>query len=52
MRSGMTMISTLDNVVVSGYSREEAVWIVASAISEMCPDQFYRTQKFKDDNIG
>jgi hypothetical protein len=52
MRSGMTMISTLDEVVVSGYSRQEAVWIVASAVSEMCPDQFYRTQKFHDDNIG
>lgn len=52
MRSGETLLSTLNNVVTNGYSRQEAVWVVASAISEMCPDQFYRTQKYKDDNIG
>jgi Protein of unknown function (DUF732) len=52
MRSGTTMLSTLENVVASDYSRQEAVWIVASAVSEMCPDQFYRTQKYHDDNIG
>ncbi len=52
MRSGMTLRSTLDNVVQTGYSSQEAVWIVAAAIGEMCTDQLYRSQKFKDDNIG
>lgn len=52
MRSGMTLRSTLDNIVATGYSRQEAIWIAAGAISEMCPDQFYRADKFRSDNIG
>jgi Protein of unknown function (DUF732) len=40
MHSGMTLQSTLDNVVLTGYSRQEAVPIVAAAMGEMCLDQF------------